>query len=204
MSWCRTAGRLSCYPQPLRSYRCLPLTLNPGQAVAFTGSFQPTLAETCAGSVSSTTTVRGTDISIIGGPNASVTNASTTTCRICVNPCLTVTKNCDSVVLGSPNTVSGFVTNCGNIAITNIVISDDLYGTLATIPSLASGAFHAYRVQVTNQTCGSFPNMVTAAGTTACGGAISAQATNTCVVTEAPCIRVTADCAPVMTGALNP
>jgi uncharacterized repeat protein (TIGR01451 family) len=40
-------------------------------------------------------------------------------------------------VIGSANTVSGSVTNCGNITITNIVISDNLYGTLVTIPTLA-------------------------------------------------------------------
>jgi len=148
-------------------------------------------------------TVRGTDITIIGGPNASVTNSASTTCAICVNPCLQVTKNCDTVVIGSANTVSGSVTNCGNITITNIVISDNLYGTLVTIPTLAPNSSQTYRALVTNNTCGNFLNIVTASGTTVCGAPIQAQATNTCVVTEAPCIAVTKNCDTVVVGLPN-
>jgi hypothetical protein len=163
----------------------------------------PSLAETCAGSATNGTTVRGTDITTIGGPNASVTDSTTNACAICVTPCLQVTRNCDSVVIGSANTVSGAVTNCGNITLTNLVISDNLYGTLATIPTLAPNTSQAYSRLVTNITCGNFENIVTASGTTACGAPITASATNTCVVTEAPCITVTMNCDTVVVGLPN-
>lgn len=66
------------------------LTLDPGQAVGFQGSFMPTPAESYAGSAVSTVTVRGTDITTMGGPNASVTNSMTVSSRICrTNPYLT-------------------------------------------------------------------------------------------------------------------
>src|ERR1041385_1232695 len=164
-----------------------PLTLSPGQEIGFRGSFAPPLAEPCAKAATNSITVRGTDITAIGGPNASVTNTTSVTCAICVNPCLTVTKLCDTVPIGSANTVSGSVTNCGNITITNIVISDNLYGTLATIPPLAPGAPKSYSRLVTNNSCGNFANTVPARGTTVCGQPITAQASSTCVVTENPC-----------------
>jgi hypothetical protein len=59
-----------------------PLTLDPGQTVIFKGSYAPASQEICAQSASSTVTVRGTDITGIGGPRASVTNSMTTDAAI--------------------------------------------------------------------------------------------------------------------------
>ena len=82
----RAASLLTPDGQPLFQ----PLTLEPGQGVGFMGSFNPTPAETCAGSATQTVTARGTDITNIGGPNASVTNQTTGNCAICsVQPQLT-------------------------------------------------------------------------------------------------------------------
>jgi hypothetical protein len=71
----------------------LPQFLQRGGTVAFKGSFVPTLAETCGGSADITITARGTDDTIIGGPNASVTNSTTVSCAICAIPCLTGTHS---------------------------------------------------------------------------------------------------------------
>lgn len=55
-----------------------PLTLDPGQAVAFKGSYAPTSQEACAQSARCSVTVRGRDITIHDCPRASVTNTMTT------------------------------------------------------------------------------------------------------------------------------
>jgi len=180
-----------------------PYTLSVGARLTYSGTYNATAQEVCAGQATNTITVRGTDRTVIQGPNATVTATATAVCLICKTPCLAVTKNCDTVQIGQANTVSGVVTNCGNLGITNIIISDNLYGTLATIPSLAPGASASYSRLVTNNTCGNFPNTVTANGTTVCGAPISATATNTCVVTEAPCIQVTKNCDTVVIGSAN-
>ena len=56
------------------------------------------------------------------------------------------------------------VSNCGNVTLTNVVITDNLYGQVATFASLAPGGFQSYSKLVTN-TCGNFTNIVTATGT---------------------------------------
>src|SRR5436309_9109243 len=53
--------------------------------------------------------------------------------------CLRVTKTCDTVVVGQPNLVTAVVTNCGFVIITNITVSDNLYGNIGTIFSLSPG-----------------------------------------------------------------
>ena len=70
-----------------------PFNLPVGGAVAFKGSFTPTSAEICAGSAASIITVRGTDTTVIGGPNASVTNSVTGSCSICPVVCAPVLTN---------------------------------------------------------------------------------------------------------------
>lgn len=118
-----------------------PLTLDLGQVVRFQGNFTPTAADIAAGSAASNMTVSGRDTTAIGGPNASVTNSITTSCNICAaSACLAVTKACTSATTGQPQTISGVVTNCGSIAITNIAGTDNIYGSVTNIASLAAGA----------------------------------------------------------------
>jgi hypothetical protein len=167
-----------------------PVTLTPGEVQTFSGSYQPT--DICQPS-EDTLIGYGTDPLL-----CLVTATNSATCSLVLTPCITVTKNCDTVALGSLNTVSGAVTNCGDVTLTNITIVDNVYGSLTTIASLAPGAGETYSVQVSNAACGSFPNTVTATGTTVCGTNISATATNTCVVTCPPniCITKGVVCAP--------
>ena len=162
-----------------------PVTVIPNLAI---GQSLPYSMQFTAGCVGNTNTVTARATSICG---QNVTNTATAVCPVTFTPCLAVTKNCDTVSIGQPNTVSGFVTNCGNITITNISIVDNIYGTLATGISLQPGASQAYSRLVTNANCGNFPNIVTAAGTTICGGGIEARATNVCVVVCRPQICVT-------------
>jgi len=170
-------------------------TLAVGASVTFTNSYTNT-ATVCG---PFTDTLTSTAVDAIQCP---VTSSSTDTCTITYAPCISVTKNCDTVVIGSPNTVSGVVSNCGNITLTNISISDNIYGSVATFASLAPGASQSYSKVVTN-TCGSFPNTVTATARDICGTQVSATASATCVVTENPCIRVTKTCDTVVVGQAN-
>src|SRR6185436_17882391 len=100
--------------------------------------------------------------------NKIVTSQCSATCSNILTPCIAVTKNCDTVVIGSANTISGVVSNCGNVTLTNIVITDNQYGAVTTFASLAPGASQSYSKRVTNS-CGSFPDTVTATGRSICG-----------------------------------
>src|SRR5262245_7569314 len=169
--------------------------LNPNQSVSFSGSYVP--ANPCLPTLD-TIFVRGTD-----ALGSNVTSQCSQTCSNILTTCLTVTKNCDTVAIGQGNLVSGLVTNCGNVTIANITVTDNLYGLLTTITTLAPGQSQTYSRLVTNSTCGNFTNTVTASGTNICGAPVSAMASSVCTVTESPCIRVTKLCDSVLVGLGN-
>src|SRR5262249_52409677 len=135
-------------------------------------------------------TVTATGRSICGSPVQATANAN---CTVTENPCISVTKKCDTVVISAADNLSGVVSKCGQGTLTNIMITDNLYGSVATFVSLAPGASQSYSKTVTN-TCGSFPDTVTATGRSICGTPVQATANATCVVTENPCIHVTKTC----------
>src|SRR5438477_936439 len=76
-------------------------------------------------------------------------------------PCLRVTKLCDKVTIGQPNLVTAVVTNCGTALLTSITVSDNLYGNIGFIASLAPNGSTNLTKSVTNNTCGAFTNVVT-------------------------------------------
>src|SRR5262249_15292931 len=112
------------------------------------------------------------------------------------------TKNCDTVVIGAANTISGVVSNCGNVTLTNIVITDNRYGSVASFVSLTPGASQSYSKTLTN-TVDSIRETVTASGSSICGTPIQATDNAVCTVTENPCIAVTKNCDTVVIGAAN-
>src|SRR5205814_124450 len=115
-------------------------------------------------------------------------------------PCITVTKTCTTAVVGAPQTISGAVTNCGNVTLSNITIVDSIVGSITNVPLLAAGDFVLYSKTVT-AVCGGNTNVVTATGTSPCGSPAPAHATNVCLTTEAPCITVTKACSTALVGA---
>jgi len=172
------------------------IQLNVGAFATYSTSFTPTLAELCAGTVANTVTATGTDTTVIGGPNASVTNSTTASCPLCTTPCIAVTKLCTGpVVVGSPQTISGTVSNCGNIQLTNIIVTDNILGPVTNIVSLDPGASVTYSLTFTAGCVGN-TNTVTARGTSLCGASVTNSATAPCLVTENPCIAVTKNCNP--------
>jgi len=179
---------------PLGTTNFGPLTLAAGEGRVFSGSYAPVCQ-----TITNVFVASGAD-QFLGCP---VSAQASAVCRLAFNPCIGVTKNCDTVVLGQGNLVSGIVTNCGDITLTNISIVDNLYGTLVSGITLAPGGVQAYSALKTNNTCGNFTNIVTATGTTICGGQVSANATSVCIVTVNPCIRVTKNCDTVALGQGN-
>ena len=65
-----------------------PLTLDPGQAVGFQGSFPPTAKEIAVGRAIGALTATARDTTTIGGPNAFVTHWALAACALCPNPVL--------------------------------------------------------------------------------------------------------------------
>ena len=168
-----------------------PTTLTPGQVTNFGGSYMPT--NICASSTDSLV-AQGTDELV-----CTVSATATATCSIITTPCLAVTKNCTTVAVGQPQTISGIITNCGNVTLTNIIINDNVVGAITNFASLAPNSTLSYSKTVT-AVCGGNTNVVTASANSACGVPVVARATNTCVVTEAPCILVTKNCTTNVVG----
>ena len=149
-----------------------PTTLTAGQVTNFGGSYMPT--NICTTSTDSLV-VQGTDELV-----CTVSATATATCSIITTPCVGVTKNCTTAVAGQPQTISGVVTNCGNVALANIVVSDNVVGAITNVSSLAVGGSFSYSKTVT-AVCGNVTNVVTAVASSICGVPVIARATNTCV-----------------------
>src|SRR5204863_2792689 len=93
---------------------------------------------------------------------------ATNVCAVTEVPCITVTKSCTTALVGAPQTISGAVTNCGNVTLTNIIVVDNVVGPITNVTSLAPGSFFLYSKTVT-AVCGGNTNVVTAAGISPCG-----------------------------------
>ncbi len=181
-----------------------PVTLMPGQATNFTGSYIVPL-DSC-GPYADTLTARAN--SICGGSN--VVNTAMASCPGTNTPALVVTKACPAspVPPGQPLTFSGTVSNSGNITLTNIVVVNNQPSNNApvfTVAALAPG-------QVTNFTgsytvpldsCGPYPDTLTARGQDKCFGRFTTNtAMASCPGTNTAALVVTKACpvTPVQPG----
>ena len=126
-----------------------------GAYVVFSNSFLPTPAEICAGDAVSTVTATARDTTVIGGPNAAVTNSLSTSCAICTPPILALIKTCALVPAapGQFTTVSGVVSNAGCVMLTNVFVYNDepdpntqLLGPITLGPGQATNFFSSYRL----------------------------------------------------------
>jgi hypothetical protein len=176
-------------------------TLLPTECVTFTGSYTPT-GNLC-GPFTDTVTATGTDFS--DDPNfvaVTVTNTASATCLVCTTPCIEITKNCPATIaFGSTSyPVDGIVTNCGNVPLTGVVVTDNNGtpgntgdDTTFNVGDLAVGGSAPWNstVSVPAGFCGSITNTASVTGTNVCGGA-SVTDTATCVTTIEcqPCIDV--------------
>ena len=202
------AGRL----QLLDPATNLPLPNNValprGGFAVFSKSFNPTLAETCAGSAASVITATGKDITTIGGPRASVADSYSGTCQICVQPGIAVAKTCPpgAVAPGGVLTFTGTITNRGNITLTNVTVVSDRILTgggvlVASFPTLDSGESRNFNGSylVPTNVC-ELSDTLTVQGTTPCGGLVSDRVTRSCAVTNTPRLALTKACPAVATA----
>jgi SdrD B-like domain len=168
-------------------------TIQPGGSAPYSATI--TVPVGC-GPFTDTVTATGND----GCNGSDVTSSASCTTTVTTAPCIRVTKNCPaSIAYGTTSyTVSGVVTNCGNVPLSGVTLVDAGPGGSITISvgTLAVGGIATYS---TNNTvpvgCGPFTDTVTASGTDECNGSnITSSAQCTTTVTTAPCISVTKTC----------
>src|SRR6185295_17835664 len=169
-------------------------SLAPGATANFTASFTAPV-NVC--SVSSTVNASGSD----SCTQVVVSNSASATCTLATNPRLLVTQSCPAnpVNPGGVLTYSGTVSNAGNIALTNVVVTNDRSGVTAVftaailIPGASSNFTGSYTVPAGGD-C-SITSTVTARGNDNCsGGVVTHTESATCSITGNPLIAVTLNC----------
>ncbi len=171
-----------------------PVTLAPGAGASFSGSYTTPL-NSC--SITDTLTARGTDKC----SNLSVSNTVTATCPLATAPRISVTLVCPTQISagGSSMTLSGTVSNPGNVALNNVFViinqpanNTSVIGPIILAPN-ASANFTASFTAPLNA-C-SVNSIVTARGTDSCSQTVvSNTATANCPLLTAPLIGVIQNC----------
>lgn len=171
-------------------------SLAPGEANTFTGSF-PVPANTPGCSITDTLTANGADKC----QNRTVSNSVTTTCPVAASPKVKITANCPTAAVGpgSSLTYSGTVSNPGDVALTNVVVTADLPapGTVVTtIATLAPGANANFTGSYTTplDACDSTVNLAVTAKDVCGGTPVSDSFVRTCPLVSTPAIAVTKSC----------
>lgn len=127
-----------------------PVTLAPGEAASFTGSYQ---TETiCCPPLVDTLTATGQDF--CRGSNVVVT--ATAHCPGLTAPALWLSKVCPPtpVPWGQSVIFSGVVANVGDVTLLNVTIADSQAGWIAEIPALAPGEATSYMASYLPAQCG--------------------------------------------------
>jgi uncharacterized repeat protein (TIGR01451 family) len=108
------------------------------------------------------------------------------TCMVCSLPCLQITRDCTPQVTPassptSPVTISfsGFVTNCGNVPLTNVVITDSVDSgpptTVTNISELDPGQSATYNGTFIESGYGVHFDVVNATGANPCGAVLQSN-----------------------------
>jgi uncharacterized repeat protein (TIGR01451 family) len=175
------------------------LALAPGASTNFTGSyFAPT-------NCTSTSTSTATAQSLCG---IGVTNTATTICPITTLPLLAITQNCpiNPVSPGSLLTYTGSVSNAGNVALNNIIVTNSQSGItpLLTVASLVPGATTNFTGSYFAPTNCSSTSIATATAQSLCGVGVTNTATTVCPISTLPLLAITQNCPinPVSPGSL--
>jgi len=168
-------------------------TLAPGVSANFTGSYQVPL--NCCVS-SSTVGATGRDICT----GATVADTFTSTCTVLTVPRIVVTKTCPPTALlpGDLLEYSGFVSNAGNITLTEVTIvntqptaGSPVLGPIVLAPGESVSYYASYVVPP--DFCGT--DTVTARGLDACNlSPVVHSVTTTCPIITTPRILVTKSC----------
>ena len=164
-----------------------PFTLAPGASLNFTNSY---VAPACCCLIIDTLTARGT-------ANCTVSNVSDTATEVCpllTTPGIAVVENCPATLIpmGGQFMFSGYVTNTGNVVLTNVWV----FGPLGTNDAvlgplqLAPGESETYFGSFTN-VFNSSAVTITAVGQETCGGTFATNSAS-CPVVTTPGISRTA------------
>jgi uncharacterized repeat protein (TIGR01451 family) len=172
-------------------------SLAAGATASFTGSYTVPVDE-C--SVSDTVSVTAVDRC-----GNQVSNSTTTTCPIATTPAVAISRTCPSapVLPGAEMALLGYVTNTGNITLTNVTIVVDrpatntlFFGPITLAPGQSSGFIGSFTVPANVGAC-SISSTLTVRGNNKCTGAgVTASAFQTCPLVTAPRIIVTKACPP--------
>jgi uncharacterized repeat protein (TIGR01451 family) len=166
-----------------------PITLAPGASATFSGSY---IAPVDCCEVLDTVTARGQDRCTL----SNVTATATAFCQLLSEPGIAVVQNCpvSPIPMGSVYQYSGYVTNTGNVVLTNVLVLGPQGGTLAGPIELAPGEIQTYAGSYTVpfNTC---LVSVTASGRNLCGGELVSH-TGSCPVSSTPQIAITENCPP--------
>jgi len=178
-----------------------PLTLAPGVASSFTSTFTAPLDQ-----CSVTATVRAAGMDNCSG--LVVEDKATATCPLTTAAAIAITQACPVTpgVPGGPVLYTGTVKNTGNITLTNVVIVNDKSGIVPifTTNELKPGMVAAFSGSYAGPTNCSSTSTSIVTGQSACGVAVTASASTTCLIITAPAIQVTVACpaAPVPQGGI--
>jgi uncharacterized repeat protein (TIGR01451 family) len=180
-------------PAPGTPVITFPVLL-PGQALPYSGIYT-TLVNSCGPWID---TVTATASTACGVP---VSATATATCPAFTSPAIRVAKVCpvSPVAPGGVLTFTGFVTNTGNITLTNVIVVNDqpapgtvVFGPTNLAPGAVLGFTSSYTVPA--NACGPWIDTLTATARSICGDAVTNSATAVCPATTTPSIRVTKAC----------
>jgi uncharacterized repeat protein (TIGR01451 family) len=151
-------------------------TLDPGETWTYTCPYTVTVGD--GTSVKNTANVGGTD-----PLNKTVTATASWTFPV-LHPAIAIDKtaNPTSVSGSAPVTYSYKVTNTGDTTLYNVVVTDDILGTIGTIAQLDPGQSVTLTKTVTVGPGSPTTNVGTAAGTDSLGGKVSASDTATIAI----------------------
>ena len=170
-------------------------SLAPGATVAYTGSYTVPFDD-C--SVTDTVTVTAVDRC-----GTQVSNSSTTTCPITTTPSVAISRICPEapVAPGDPMPLLGWVTNTGNVTLTNLTLVVDypeantlFFGPVTLAPGASAGFIGSFTVPTNYSSC-TIASTVTARANNKCTGvSVSASSVISCQVLTAPKIWVSKVC----------
>jgi uncharacterized repeat protein (TIGR01451 family) len=144
-----------------------PITLSPGQSTNFSGSY--TICRGCCPPFVDTLTATGANA--CNGSN--VTATATAVCPGITTSQLTVRVDCppQPSAQGEPFIYSGSVSNAGDVALTDVLVTDDKTGYVTQFSALAPGEVAEFTGGFTPTNCGpDFVAIVTAIANNACTG----------------------------------
>jgi hypothetical protein len=157
-----------------------PITLSPGQAANFSGSYR--VCRICCPPFVDTLTATGAGA--CDGSN--ITATATAACPGVTTPQLTVRVDCppQPAAQGEPLIYSGSVSNAGDVVLTDVLVTDDKAGYVTQISALAPGEVAEFTGGFTPTNCGpDFVTIVTGTARDACtGGPITKQLNAVCPV----------------------